>query len=64
MIYRSRYDRTKASATKQSLFPGDTSLLRFTYDTRGKHGPQEIFVLITANTDSLVRILQLKAKVR
>ncbi|MCD8187009.1 MAG: DUF1573 domain-containing protein [Rikenellaceae bacterium] len=56
---------TKASAEKYRLEPGESCLLRFTYDPKNKGaGEREEYVIINANTDSLFHILQVRAILR
>lgn len=52
---------TQASISKNTIFPGDTCQLNFTYNTQNKQGFQEEFICIYANTDSLVHLLKIKA---
>lgn len=55
---------TNILLNKDEIQPGDTSLLNFTYNTFGKSGKQENYILITANTDSLIHVLQINAHVK
>lgn len=52
---------TSAQCTKNTIAPGETGVLRFTFDTKNKTGEQSQFISIIANTDSLVHILKLTA---
>lgn len=54
---------TSAKVNKNRLAPGDTTLLKFTYNTYGKRGNQTEIIVITANTDSLVHLLKVFASV-
>lgn len=49
---------------KDEIQPGDTSLLNFTYNTFRKSGKQENYILVIANTDSLIHALQINANVK
>lgn len=55
---------TNILLNKNEIQPGDTSLLNFTYNTFGKSGKQENYIIITANTDSLIHALQINAHVK
>lgn len=52
---------TNAEISKNILAPKDTTLLKFTYDPKGKMGYQEEYIIIEANTDSLVHLLKVTA---
>lgn len=52
---------TSAQCSVNTLAPGETGVLRFTYDTKDKTGEQNQFITIIANTDSLVHIFRLSA---
>lgn len=54
---------TDVSITKKELSAGDTCLLKFVYNTHLKSGKYENYICITANTDSLVHILQINSLV-
>ncbi len=55
---------TRAGTYKTVVPPNDTTLLTFTYNTTGKRGLQNEYVVITANTDSLVHLMAIQASVR
>jgi len=55
---------TNAYSSKKQINPGDTSLLTFTYNTMGKFGEQENYIIIYANTDSSIHNLQLRAQIK
>jgi hypothetical protein len=55
---------TNLSLNKNEIQPGDTCLLSFTYNTFSKEGEQENYIFITANTDSVIHILQINAYVK
>ncbi|WP_459683958.1 DUF1573 domain-containing protein [Viscerimonas tarda] len=52
---------TKILLSKNEIEPKDTCMLSFSYNTFYKHGNQENYILITANTDSIVHVLQISA---
>lgn len=52
---------TSVECSENTIAPGETGVLRFTFDTKNKTGEQNQFISIIANTDSLVHILKLTA---
>lgn len=48
---------TNAVVDKETIKPKDSALLQFTYNPRGKSGHQEEYIVIQANTDSIVHLL-------
>lgn len=49
---------TTTFGSKMVVLPGDTSLLKFSFNSHNKIGYQENYITILANTDSLVHLLQ------
>lgn len=49
---------TNAFSSKINIMPGDTSLVKFSFNSHNKFGNQENYITILANTDSLVHLLQ------
>lgn len=54
---------TNAVISKRIISPNDTALLTITYNSRGKKGFQEEFVIIEANTDSIIHLIRVKAEI-
>lgn len=55
---------TRVILSKMAINPKDTCLMQFSYNTFNKKGQQENFILLTANTDSIVHALQINAFVK
>jgi|SRR5690606_9019773 len=55
---------TKSTLSNCDIQPGDTSLLTFTYNSLGKKGMQENYIILKANTDSLIYVLQINANIK
>ena len=49
---------TTAFSSKIVVLPGDTSLMKFSFNSHNKLGNQENYITILANTDTLVHLLQ------
>lgn len=49
---------TTVFTSKMVILPGDTSLMKFSFNSHNKLGYQENYITILANTDSLVHLLQ------
>lgn len=50
---------TIAFSSKIVVLPGDTSMMKYSFKSHNKLGSQENYITVLANTDSLVRLLQL-----
>lgn len=55
---------TSVDISKRIILPKDTAKIKFKYRTTNKHGSQENFIIVIANTDSLVHMLQINSLVQ
>lgn len=55
---------TKAFVDNNTIEPKDSSFLHFSFNPKGRQGEQDEYVILGANTDSIIHILQVKAVVQ
>lgn len=54
---------TKVKIDNKTILPNDSTTIHISFDSTGKDGPSENFIIIEANTDTVIHYIHLKSNV-